>query len=185
MSDNSSILVPYLFNNRSVRVFTYRNEVWFAARDVGKALGMSNIRELIRNVLDVSECVYVNKVYDKELRAWTALVRNPDKLKEHCTNLVAINESGLYTIIMRSSKPEALKFRQWVTGEVLPSLRKTGRYEMSGERCKPEVKEETPSLYSDDICARLTLKNGIAIDIPSNADGYRFLSQIFKSLAMI
>ena len=39
-----------------------------------------------------------------------------------------INESGLYTLIMRSNKPEAKKFRKWVTSEVLPSIRKTGSY---------------------------------------------------------
>lgn len=43
-------------------------------------------------------------------------------------NLICVNESGLYTLILRSNKPEAKKFKKWVTGEVLPTIRKTGSY---------------------------------------------------------
>lgn len=44
--------------------------------------------------------------------------------------MTLVSESGLYTMIMRSNKEEAKPFRKWVTGEVLPSIRKTGRYEV-------------------------------------------------------
>ena len=43
-----------------------------------------------------------------------------------------INESGLYNLIFRSNKPEAHTFRKWVTGEVLPALRKSGSYQVAG-----------------------------------------------------
>ena len=42
-----------------------------------------------------------------------------------------INESGLYNLILKSQKPEAKQFKQWVTSEVLPSIRKTGSYSMA------------------------------------------------------
>jgi hypothetical protein len=45
--------------------------------------------------------------------------------------MICINESGLYTLILRSNKPEAKKFKKWVTSEVLPSIRKTGTYSIS------------------------------------------------------
>jgi prophage antirepressor-like protein len=45
--------------------------------------------------------------------------------------MVTINESGLYALIVRSNKPEAKKFRKWITQEILPTIRKTGRYELS------------------------------------------------------
>lgn len=54
-------------------------------------------------------------------------------------NANAVNESGLYSLILRSNKPEARKFRKWVTSEVLPSIRKTGQYVM---RITPEQKGE-------------------------------------------
>jgi prophage antirepressor-like protein len=45
-------------------------------------------------------------------------------------NLVTVNEPGLYTLIIRSNKPEAKKFRKWITSEVLPAIRKSGKYEI-------------------------------------------------------
>lgn len=42
--------------------------------------------------------------------------------------MICINESGLYNVILRSDKPEAKPFRRWVTSEVLPTIRKTGGY---------------------------------------------------------
>jgi prophage antirepressor-like protein len=45
-------------------------------------------------------------------------------------NLVTVNEPGLYTLIIRSNKPEAKKFRKWITSEVLPAIRRSGKYEI-------------------------------------------------------
>ena len=47
--------------------------------------------------------------------------------------MTIINESGLYMVIFRSDKPEAKAFKRWVTHEVLPSIRRTGRYELGGQ----------------------------------------------------
>lgn len=47
--------------------------------------------------------------------------------------MTVINESGLYSVILRSDKPEAKAFKRWVTNEVLPSIRRTGRYELGGQ----------------------------------------------------
>ncbi|MCD8492045.1 MAG: hypothetical protein LRY51_09150 [Geovibrio sp.] len=49
-------------------------------------------------------------------------------IPELSNNYTLINESGLYSLILRSSKPEAKIFKKWVTSEVLPSIRKTGQY---------------------------------------------------------
>jgi len=46
--------------------------------------------------------------------------------------MVTVNEAGLYTLIIRSNKPDAKRFRKWITHEVLPSIRKTGKYEIEG-----------------------------------------------------
>jgi prophage antirepressor-like protein len=47
-------------------------------------------------------------------------------------SMLMINESGLYSLILRSNRPEAKRFKKWITSEVLPSLRKTGRYAVRG-----------------------------------------------------
>lgn len=64
------------------------------------------------------------------------IVRTPGGEQE----VTIINESGLYSLILRSRKPSAKRFKKWVTSEVLPSIRKTGRYVAPGYR--PEQTRE-------------------------------------------
>ena len=59
-----------------------------------------------------------------------------------------INESGLYTLIARSNKPEARRFQRWVTSEVLPSIRKTGQY---------AIQKQTPSYAIEDPIERANI----------------------------
>lgn len=100
-----------------IRVQVINNEPWFVAKDVCEFLGHTNHKVALR-ALDEDE---VRKVYLTD-----ALGR------QQLTN--AVSESGLYALIIRSNKPEAKKFRKWVTGEVLPTIRKTGRYETMKSR---------------------------------------------------
>ncbi|MCK8827708.1 hypothetical protein MWH25_08120 [Natroniella acetigena] len=81
--------------------------VWFVAKDVCDALGLSN------------PSVAVNRLDDDE-RAKFNLGRQGK------TNFV--NEHGLYNLVLGSRKPEAKKFKRWITHEVIPSIRKTGNY---------------------------------------------------------
>ena len=141
---SSSKLVPFEFDGKGVHVFEFNGQTWFIARDVGKALGICNIRDLIREILTEDERMYVSKYYDETLRTWSVepLVGISDKSRKRCTNPVAISESGLYTVIMRSSKPQAVKFRKWVTSEVLPALRERGHYEMPS--VWPQTRKQKP-----------------------------------------
>lgn len=104
-----------------IRVRMIDGEPWFLAMDVLGALGLANGRDLMRRVL-----------FDSERRKEILSVAYSYRKKQYTTDkhLVFISESGLYALIMRSGKKEAKEFRYWVTSEVLPSLRKTGRYEM-------------------------------------------------------
>lgn len=95
-----------------VRTVIQRDEPWFVAADVCAVLDHSNAREAIKGL-------------DEDERDAVSI---PDAMgREQETNL--ISESGLYTLIMRSRKPQAKPFRRWVTHEVLPALRKEGHYE--------------------------------------------------------
>ena len=87
-------------------------EFWFVAKDVCEALGYANSRDAI-SVLDDDEISDVGISDGSQKR-----------------HMNIINESGLYTLIMRSNKPAARKFRKWVTGTVLPALRKNGNFSM-------------------------------------------------------
>lgn len=98
-------------NNKPVRVELVDGEPWFVAKDVCDALGIENNRNA------------TSRLDDDEKGA--SIVRTPSGEQ----SMTTVNESGLYNLIFQSRKPEAKKFRKWVTGEVLPSIRKTGRYE--------------------------------------------------------
>lgn len=96
------------FNPNPLRVVMRDGEPWFVAADVCAALAVQNITQAVARL-------------DDDERAMFNIAPQGN------TNI--INESGLYSLIMGSRKPEAKKFRKWVTAEVLPAIRKTGRYE--------------------------------------------------------
>lgn len=101
----------FYFEWREVRVIERDGEPWFVAADVCEILGLANPTEALR-VLDDDE--------KNTLRISEGIRGNP--------NMNIISESGLYTLIMRSNKPEARAFRKWVTGTVIPSIRKHSAY---------------------------------------------------------
>ena len=103
-----------IFNHlgNDIRVMTdEQGEPWFVLNDICGALGITNTRN-VAGRLD-GDCVRPADVTD-----------NLGRLRQ--TNVV--NEAGLYEVIIRSDKPEAVQFRRWVTSEVLPSIRKHGMY---------------------------------------------------------
>ena len=112
MNGNKSALKVFEFeNSRSIRVIDISGEPWFVAKDICEILEIQNSRDTLAKVIDDEE-KGVAKIY------------TPGGEQE----MTIINESGLYTLILRSNKPEAKKFRKWVTAEVLPTIRKTGSY---------------------------------------------------------
>ena len=101
-----------IFNYQSneVRTVEMGGEPWFVLKDVCNILGISKYRDTAAR-LDADErgSVEVDTLGGTQ-------------------QVIAVNESGLYHVILRSDKPEAAPFRKWVTSEVLPSIRKHGAY---------------------------------------------------------
>lgn len=108
-----------VFQNKEfgeVRSLIIGGEPWFVGKDVTNILGYKNgSRDINRHV-------------DEEDRGSTEMVSPSGK---QMTTI--INESGLYSLILSSKLPTAKKFKHWVTSEVLPTLRKTGRYEIPND----------------------------------------------------
>ena len=100
--------VPFSFENHIIRTVNKNGEVWFVARDVCSVLELTNPTVALQS-LDDDEVTKFN-------------------LGGKSGEANIINESGLYALILRSRKPEAKRFRKWVTQEVLPAIRKTGSY---------------------------------------------------------
>lgn len=95
----------------SVRVLAIDNEPWFVAKDVCDALGLSNVGQAIASLDDDEK---------SSITIDDGTPGNPNK--------AIITEAGLYSLILRSRKPEAKRFKRWVTHDVLPTIRKHGMY---------------------------------------------------------
>lgn len=104
------------FNQSQVRTVIRDGEPWFVAKDVCDILELTNPTMALES-LDADERGSL-----RITEGTSSLGGNP--------NVNIISESGLYALIFKSRKPEAKAFRKWVTSEVLPTIRKTGRYEM-------------------------------------------------------
>lgn len=99
------------YNSAQVRVIEQDGSPWWVLKDVCDVLGLGTPARVAER-LDEDE---------------VSLTHLTDSLGRQ-QNTTIINESGLYSVILRSDKPEAKPFRKWVTSEVLPSIRKTGQY---------------------------------------------------------
>lgn len=100
-------LKTWTFSGSEVRTVEVNGEPWWVLADVCKVLELSN------------PTVVAGRLEEDE-RSKFDLGRQGD--------VTIINESGLYSVILRSDKPQAKPFRRWVTGEVLPAIRKNGSY---------------------------------------------------------
>ncbi|CAI8808962.1 BRO domain protein [Pseudomonas donghuensis] len=103
------------FENHNVRLLLIEGEPWFVGSDVCAALDLGGRPRNFLRMLDEDE-------------KGAHIVSTPGGSQE----MQVINEAGLYSLIFKSRKPEAKRFRKWVTGEVLPSLRKYGSYTVTG-----------------------------------------------------
>ncbi|GBR08874.1 BRO-N domain-containing protein [Acetobacter oeni] len=103
-------LIPFAFEDAPVRATLRDGEPWFVLADVCVVLEISKHRDAASRM-------------DDDERG-SVIVDTPGGPQQ----TTIINESGLYTLILTSRKPEAKRFRKWVTSEVLPSIRKTGGY---------------------------------------------------------
>jgi prophage antirepressor-like protein len=117
--------------NQEIRILERDGEPWFVAKDVCDILDIENSRDTLAKMLDDDE-KGVENIY--------TLGGNQD------VNI--INESGLYNLIFRSTKPEAKAFRKWVTSDVLPSIRKKGFYALPGlmERMEALIERQSKAL---------------------------------------
>jgi len=109
--------LPQVFENEefgSLTVIEIDGEPWFVAKSVADILGYSQTNAMVKRL-------------DNDEKADHPIWRM--SLNQHKIQTV-INESGLYNAILGSFRPEAKKFKKWVTSEVLPTIRKTGSYSM-------------------------------------------------------
>lgn len=102
--------IPFRFQENELNVIQLNEEPWFIAKEIAGILGFNHVPSMIRG-LDEDE---------KDVHLMHTLGGDQE--------VSIINESGLYSLILRSKKAEAKQFKKWVTSEVLPSIRKNGAY---------------------------------------------------------
>lgn len=132
-----------------VRALEINGEPYFVGKDVAEVLGYKNTSDALEKHVDDE---------DKKKIAYRDYPQFGNK------GAVLINESGLYSLILRSDLPTAKKFKRWVTSEVLPQIRKTGSYQM------PKMSKELEAILMMDskqqkMDERITkLENNSTID---------------------
>lgn len=117
------------YGGHQIRTLLHNGEPWFVAGDVCKVLGISNVTDATKR-LDPSD------------------LRTFDGIEGLRRDTRWVNESGLYDLVLDSRKPEARKFRRWVTSEVLPAIRRTGRYDRFSVDNDTELLRESERLLN-------------------------------------
>lgn len=109
-----------MFGN--VRAAIIDGVVWFVGVDIAKALGYVRADMTIKRHVEEK---------DKRISLVPTFCYHKKELKQSGSrNMIIINESGLYTLILASHAPQAQEFKRWVTAEVLPTIRRTGSYDL-------------------------------------------------------
>lgn len=152
----------YNFNSNEVRTLLIENEPWFVLKDVCDILELSN-PTMVAGRLDDDEVTKFN-------------------LGGLSGESNIVNESGLYKVIFQSKKQEAKKFTKWVTSEVLPSIRKTGGYEvpkdpMAALKLMFEV-QETDNKRINELEGKVS---NLAENAPLTPSEYGYLNNLISS----
>lgn len=116
MNDLAIFENPEFWHIRGLKI---EGEPWFVGKDIAEALGYADTAAALKKHVD-----------DEDKKLFKA--DDLPTLKTYNYGAYLINESGLYSLMLKSKLPGAKKFKRWVTSEVLPSIRKTGAYSMPG-----------------------------------------------------
>ena len=137
------------FHGQDVRAVTINNEPYFVGKDVAGILGYSGTAKAIRTHVDGE---------DKGVTTMDTPGGKQD--------LVIINESGLYSLILSSKLPQAKEFKRWVTSEVLPTIRKNGMFATDELLDNPDFAIATLQKLKEEREAKKLLEAQIEADRP-------------------
>ena len=168
----SSNISNFVFDSYPIRILVEEGEPLFCATDVCNALGYGNSRDAL-------------KKHTRE----EGVAKRDTLTSKGIQSLVYINEANLYRLVMRSKLESAERFQDWVCGEVLPAIRKTGRY---GKPDIPPTYPEALIAYANELKARMALENQIKEDAPKveladnflNSDGDFYIRVVAKAIGI-
>lgn len=111
------------WSGKTIRVFGTLDHPWFHGADLAKALGYANTTDGIGHAKSHQKCIGNSIIRGRDLLP----------LNRYDKTATFVNEGGLYAMIFKSKKKEAEAFQDWVTDEVLPSIRKTGEFRVNAQ----------------------------------------------------
>ena len=137
------------FENQNVEIFEWNGEILFNPYHVAECLDITDVKSSIRNFNEKQVIKLTNsKMHNMHFR------------KLHNTGENFLTESGVYKLIFKSKKKEAEKFQDWVSDEVLPQIRKTGRYSTNNQLTLAEFKSQVMTLVNDIVSAKINEVEG-------------------------
>ena len=153
-----------------IRTCTMNGETYFVGKDVASALGYKNTMDALMRHVDEE---------DKQTSGFT--------MGSHRYSMTVVNESGLYSLILSSKLDSARRFKRWVTGEILPAIRKNGHYELEQRTRKLENRNtllEEISAQQKPLTdyARHILSSTQTVTITQIAQDYGFTAVRFNEL---
>ena len=147
----TAALVPFTYGTAAVRVVMVDGEPWFVLADLCRVLGLSN-PTMVAERID-GDALSRTEVIDSMGRTQTVAI---------------VSEAGMYEVVIRSDKAEAVTFRRWITGTVLPEIRKTGGY--NAQPAIPQTREERFALALAEAGQMLTEKDERIAELEPQAE---------------
>ena len=142
MTNSLSSLLPFHYEGAQIRVLTdSQGAPWFIAADLCSCLGIRNPSDALSRLDD-----------DEKGLGSTETLKGQQ-------SLATVNESGLYALVLSSRKPEAKRFKRWITHEVLPAIRLTGSYAVPN---LTSTQASLPSEKQDSVGALLLIGQAVA-----------------------
>lgn len=171
MTDHTGTLVPFNYGDALVRVVSVDGEPWFVLSDLCRALGIRNPRDVAARL-------------DEDMKG-VDQIDTPGGRQ----SITVVSEPGMYEVVIRSDKPEAAAFRRWITGTVLPEIRRTGSYSPAPalpvdrtELLARAVLEATAALEEKEAHIRELAPRAAVADELMDATGLLSLQELAKAL---
>ena len=155
----------FKYESNEIRTVVIENEPWWVANDVCGVLGLTNTTEALKG-LDEDE-------------------KTTLRISEGGPERNLISEAGLYSLIIRSNKPEAKAFKRWVTHEVIPSIRKHGAYMTAAKIEEVLADPDTIIRLATELKAyrqELAVKNQLIGELKPKAD---YTDMVLKSTGLM
>ena len=156
------------FNGKQVRTIILDSEAFFVGKDVADILGYSRADNAIRS--------HVNDD-DKLMHQFSASGQN--------RNMIIINESGLYSLILASKLPQAKEFKKWITSEVLPAIRKHGGYLTDRMIEQALLNPDTIIKLATDLKQEREKSSRLEIELEQAQEQARYLDLIIESKSAV